>query len=373
MGWFASLTSSFTVPRPGTSLVDESLQRAGERIFSRKRLPWLKPDHPPSAVGQMPCAGTKSTAITAGAVDPLSALFGWLTKLTTSALEKKIVLAGEKFATRAQIEGRVKGCIGRIVDGLDAFFRDEKLSEVQRILLVEQCGLELQPLVEKASPLLAGSLDGQKIYDQLYTDRPLPEAIRPEKIEHHYSLLFPRVAHLVCRIPGLVEQWQKEAWAESFRRLDDLADAMGDLTRKVDELMSHPVRVTDELLARIRRALLQRVAFTVDLTGLRGDRPERAAMEQMFVLPEMTALGEHEGPKGRPMGPALRRCCPRRDLPLRAASARAGESRGGPMWACFPEGALTLGAANSNPPTKTLCERSEPILLAAMEKTGLQD
>jgi len=143
-------------------------------------------------------------------MDPLSALFGWMTVLSMKAVEKRITTDAEKFATRAMIEGRVKGCIGKVADSLAPFFRDEKLSEAQSFLLVETCRVELEPLVAGSSPLLAGSLDGAKIYEQLYAERPVPQALRDERLEYYYSLLFPRVAHLICRVPGLVEQWQKD-------------------------------------------------------------------------------------------------------------------------------------------------------------------
>lgn len=214
-------------------------------------------------------------------------VFTWMANLAMKSVGKRVSTEAEKFATRALIKGRVEGCIGKVVDSLAPFFRDEKMSESQKILLVEECEREFTSLVADSHPLLAGSLDGEKIYEQLYAKRKVPESIRDERLEYYYSLLFPRIAHLICRIPGLVEQWKKEAWAENFRRLDDLAEAMGDLTRKVDEIATSASRVADELLAKVRRGLLQRVSFKIDLTGLRGDKPEEAPMEQMFILPEL--------------------------------------------------------------------------------------
>lgn len=87
--------------------------------------------------------------------------------------------------------------------------------------------------------------------------------------------------------PPAVEAWKIEGYKEGFRRFDDIASTLGTVAKKMDTLLSKDADMADGLLIRVRQSLAQRVEFQLDLTGLRGDRPDAVPIEQCFVVPEL--------------------------------------------------------------------------------------
>ena len=136
--------------------------------------------------------------------------------------------------------------------------------------------------------LFAASLDGQKVFDRRYENGRLPQGIRDEGLDDLYALVFPQVANLVCAYPPAIEQWKIEGYRDGFRRLDDIAATLGGVANKLDQLASKDSQTADVLLSRVRQSLTQRVEFQLDLTGLRGDRPDAVPLERCFVVPELS-------------------------------------------------------------------------------------
>lgn len=190
-----------------------------------------------------------------------------------------------KLTTKIRIKYAAESAAARIIEPLEEHFRHEGLTEEKQKLLIDTCLTELQPALDDAALFAKADLSGEKLFEQTYPKGELPRGIRDEKMDHYYRLIFPRIAQLVCQSPVIAKEWEKQAWAEGFTRLTDLAATLGDIGQKVDALASGPVRQADELLVRVKQTVLQKAAFDVDLTGLRSQTPQSATMEQMFVLP----------------------------------------------------------------------------------------
>ncbi|MCH9054131.1 MAG: NACHT domain-containing protein, partial [Proteobacteria bacterium] len=174
--------------------------------------------------------------------------------------------------------------------GLIPFLDQEGISETQQQLLFDACKIELQPFTEDPTPLFSGSLDGQKIFDDLYTKKDLPASVRDEGLDSLYAMLFPRIATLLCRIPAAVKDWENNAWSENYKRLDNIAVELRQLFLKLDSVEERLSDTDDEFLAIARRSLAQRVSMELDLTGLRADKPVAGKMEDFFVHPEILTI-----------------------------------------------------------------------------------
>lgn len=214
--------------------------------------------------------------------------FSLITSLVTDALKSLVSFTALPFLQHSKIRRRVEIATLEVVEPLVPFLTNEGITVGQQELLFQVCTDELKPFVEQPEGLFSGSLDGQKIFDQVYTQGKLPQAIRDENLEDIYSLLFPRVATLLCRIPAAVKEWEANAWSESFKRLDDIAEELKQLFVRLDSVDE---RLSDSgrgVLAVARRALAQRVSMQVDLTGLRADTPVAGSMEDFFVHPALT-------------------------------------------------------------------------------------
>ncbi|MCP4701578.1 MAG: NACHT domain-containing protein [Gammaproteobacteria bacterium] len=179
-----------------------------------------------------------------------------------------------------------------VVEPLLPFLEQEKLTEKQQRLLIQTCVDELRPFSEDPKPLFEGSLDGQKIFDKLYEDRKLPQAVTDEGLTDVYALLCPRIATLLCKIPAAVKEWENQAWTESFKRLDELAADLRAIFVKVDALSALPLDQADTTLSNIRRTSAQTLRFELDLTCLRSDRPNVGKFDDFFVHPLLTSTQE---------------------------------------------------------------------------------
>jgi len=215
-------------------------------------------------------------------------LFEGVKKVVFAAISKRVVLTGENFLTKRKVESRIDDSIAQVVEKLLPFFESERLSDHKRQVLISNCMHELSEIVQDPKELFAASLDGQKVFDRRYEKGRLPQGIRDEGLEDLYALVFPQVANLVCAYPPAIEQWKIEGYRDGFRRLDDIATTLGSVANKLDQLASKDSQIADVLLSRVRQLLAQRVEFQLDLTGLRGDRPDAVPLEKCFVVPELS-------------------------------------------------------------------------------------
>lgn len=219
---------------------------------------------------------------------------GVVASLVASAVSSSSGFAALPFFKQRKIENRVENATAEVIEPLLPFLANEGLNEDQQQLLFRTCTDELRPFTVNSQPLFSGSLDGQKIFDNLYADNELPQAITDEGLENIYSLLCPRVATLLCRIPAAVKDWEANAWAENFSRLDEIAAELRQLFVKLDAADQQLAEVTSGVLADARRSLAQRVSMDLDLTGLRADKPTTGKFSDFFVHPELELIQEKQ-------------------------------------------------------------------------------
>jgi hypothetical protein len=217
-------------------------------------------------------------------------LFELAKKIVFDAISKRVNYAGESFLTKRRIKSRLDDSIAQVVEQLVPFLDNEHISENQRGIIIATCEEELSPLLKKPQEFFAASLDGQKVFDRLYAKGELPRSIREEGLQDLYGLIFPQIANLICAYPVAVEQWKIEGFRDGFRRLDEIADTLGNVAVKIDKIVSQTVDTADLLLSRVRQALVQRVEFQLDLTGLRGERPDAVPLEKCFIVPELVQV-----------------------------------------------------------------------------------
>lgn len=214
--------------------------------------------------------------------------------LLVAAITETIKLQGMDYFQRRKIERRVEDATADVVQVLLPFLTNEHVSEDKQYRLVQTCVEELRPLVAKPELLFRGSLNGQRIYEDIYRERALPQVIVEDDVCDIYNLLFPRIAELLCQIPAAVKDWEVHAWSEDYRRLDEIVAQLQALFARVDQLVDAPSKQADEVLGRVRRALAQKIGLQLDLTGLRADRAFSGRLEDFFVHPEILEPADKE-------------------------------------------------------------------------------
>lgn len=219
---------------------------------------------------------------------------GVIVSLVANALSSAAGFAGLPYFKQQKIRRRVEIATAEVVEPLLPFLSNEGLSELQQKLLFKTCTDELRPFTSNSEPLFSGSLDGQKIFDDMYAGRELPQAIRDEELESIYGLLCPRIATLLCRIPAAVRDWEANVWTENFSRLDAIAAELRHLFVKLDAVDHRFTGSTSDVLAVARRSLAQRVSMNLDLTGLRADAPVAGKMGDFFVHPQIDRIENNQ-------------------------------------------------------------------------------
>nr|VFK30851.1 MAG: NACHT domain-containing protein [Candidatus Kentron sp. MB] len=213
---------------------------------------------------------------------------GVIVSLVANAATSGASYTALPFFKQRKIDRRIEEATAEVVEPLLPFLSNEGVSEARQRILIETCVNELQPYTIDPQPLFNGSLDGQKIFDAKYHDSDFPQAIRDENLTHVYSLLFPRIATLLCQIPAAIKDWESQAWAENYRRLDAIAAELRRLFQRLDSSDKSSVSNRDATLHLARKTLAQRIGIKLDLTGLRSDAPVSGRLRDFFVHPQIT-------------------------------------------------------------------------------------
>jgi hypothetical protein len=220
--------------------------------------------------------------------------FDLVSQLIWGIVQDSLKSSTLSFFERRKIERRVEDATAEVVEGIAPFLEQEKIPQEKQQRLIETCINELKPVADNPTELFKGSLDGQKIFDNLYHDKELPKVIIEDGLKDTYTLLFPRIATLLCKIPAAVKDWENEAWSESYRRFDELVTQLKSLFARVDEIASASNKSSDETLNRFKRLLSQKVGLQLDITGLRGDQPLSGKFDDFFVLPSLKQILKDE-------------------------------------------------------------------------------
>lgn len=198
------------------------------------------------------------------------------------------------YFQQRKITRRVEDAIAEVVEPLLPFLIQEKIPEAKQRRLIETCIDELRPLTQNPARLFQGSLDGQKIFEELYASHELPQVVIEDGLKDIYTLLCPRIATLLCKIPAAVKDWENLAWSENYKRLDEITTQLRTLFNTVDEIITSPLRKSDEILSIMRGSLAQRIRLELDLTGLRADRPLSGKFDDFFIHPEIKEVTKEE-------------------------------------------------------------------------------
>ena len=206
-------------------------------------------------------------------------------ELITKILEQKI--SDLDYFKKRKIKRRIEDVVADLVESLMPFMLSEGINEEKQYRLIHACSDELNQFITEPEILFNGSLNGQKIFDNIYSKKGLPQVIIEDGLNNIYAVLFPRIATLVCKIPEAISEWESEAWIENFKRFDEISLELKKVIQTVDKLNDRPIREADDKLSFIRMALAQKIRFDLDLTGLRSDRPLSGKFDNFFVFPQL--------------------------------------------------------------------------------------
>lgn len=224
--------------------------------------------------------------------------FGVIKNLLMLVIRETVQYDVQKFFEQRRIERRIEDSIADAVEPLIPFLSNENISEDKQRRLIQTCADELKPFTKSPERLFHGSLNGQKIFEELYAERDLPEVVIEDDVKEIYSLLCPRVATLLCKIPAAVKDWENEAWSENFRRFDEITNELAKIYITVDTIATSSTKRADDVLINVRRAISQKIRLELDLTGLRADRPYEGKIDDFFIHPSISQQVEEDKLQG---------------------------------------------------------------------------
>ena len=87
--------------------------------------------------------------------------------LVKDAIGEQVNISSLAFFERLKVESRVKVATAQIVEPFLPFLAQEGVSEEKQRRLIQACVDELKPISKESGPLFEGSLNGQKIFENL--------------------------------------------------------------------------------------------------------------------------------------------------------------------------------------------------------------
>ncbi|MFH0734303.1 MAG: NACHT domain-containing protein [bacterium] len=194
------------------------------------------------------------------------------------------------FFTRRRIISKVEDTIAKVCEPLVNYLLNEGITQEKQERLFISLDSELKILFTDIKSVFRGSLNGQKIFEQFYESRKLPQTTIEDDLSDIYLLFFPRITTIICEIPVLIKDWGNNAWIEGYKRFDTLAEQINILSKKVDKILTITTDSSDELMNIFRKSMIQKIAFDLDLTGLRADKPCTGKFEDYFVHPQINEI-----------------------------------------------------------------------------------
>lgn len=220
-------------------------------------------------------------------MDLSSIVFDMVYELIKKIAFDSISLDSIGFFERRKIENRIDKAIVDVVEPLIPFLKHEDISEDKALRLISICKSEFQIISEDSAIFFENNLDGQKLFENFYATNGIPEAIIEDETQGIFSLLFPRIATIICQIPSVLKDWERNAWAENYYRLEEIALLIKSLFIKIDNLTMYESEQDDHVFTLLRRTMAQKIGFELDLTGLRSDQNIFGNFEDFFVNLQM--------------------------------------------------------------------------------------
>ncbi|MEM9808250.1 MAG: hypothetical protein AAF959_23535, partial [Cyanobacteria bacterium P01_D01_bin.56] len=105
------------------------------------------------------------------------AAFGIILNLISGVIQEGIDYSALSFFESRKVKRRIEDAVAAVVEPLLPFLEQEGVPGEKQQRLIEVCVEELRPLAQNPSRLFQGSLNGQKIFEDLYVERTLPETV----------------------------------------------------------------------------------------------------------------------------------------------------------------------------------------------------
>lgn len=220
--------------------------------------------------------------------------FEIVNSLIADVIKKHLKLDTIDFFKRGKIKRSIESAVANVVEPLVPFLEQEGIKPEQQELLIQTCIDELSPLINEPTLIFTASLDGQKLFEQIYLNKDFPQSIRDERLGDVYSLLFPRIGSVLCKIIDTIIDWETEAWAENYKKLDLIASELRLLFEKIDALSTKSASRSEQLFSSVKRCIAQKVCIEMDLTGLRADKPITCKLDDLFVHPILSTIKNSE-------------------------------------------------------------------------------
>lgn len=221
-------------------------------------------------------------------------IFKELSKLLVRAGLKMLGDKVKDFRLAAEVEAKLRVCAVGALNNFDAFFASEGIAPSKQEWLVEQCLLEMKPLLRQPEKFFQASLTGQKLYDQLYGRDGAPAGVKDEKLERLYQLLFPRVADPFCAYLALIPQLKATGDREILRRFDDIQLRLTQIQSEFSDFAQRGLKGSDAKFSQLHSLILNRVLGQLLVNGLHGERTYEVSLDDIFVLPALTRVINNE-------------------------------------------------------------------------------
>ena len=191
-----------------------------------------------------------------------------------------------------KLKNKLSESVAETLAAIQPFLDSENISSQKQHFLLEQCLLELKPLLKKPDEFLRGSLDGQTLYQRIYGKSGPPQAIHDEQLDIPFRIVFPKIADRFNAYLPLTEQGKALGLSETLRRFDEVNVNLAKVAAEFREFTQRDTEHGDENFHILHGIILDAVLGRLAVTGLLGKYRYEITLDDIFVLPALKLAGK---------------------------------------------------------------------------------
>ena len=196
----------------------------------------------------------------------------------------------ESIFTRKRISAEIQRSLMQVISEFEPFFVSENISEVKQKILLECCGRELKKVLAEPDIVFKNSINVTKLMESIYPKGSYPQEICDEDLNSLFSVVFSGIMKAVLSYSPVLEAWKLEKYKDDARRFDTIAEGVKNILRELVKTTEANSLNTDKLLTRVKTTLFTQGMFNIEISGLRGERPDAVQMDKCFILPQIELI-----------------------------------------------------------------------------------
>jgi len=235
----------------------------------------------------------------------------------------KLSYKQESYFTRKRIDAEIQRSLSHVLSSFEPFFESENISEEKQKILIDCCANELKEVLSKPDTVFKSSFSVSKLVESMYPKGSFPQEICEEDLTNIFSVVFSGIIRIVLSYPPILEEWKHEKYKDDTRRFDIIAEELKNILMVLTKTTEANSLNSDKLLTRVKTTLLAQDMFNIEISGLRGERPDAIKMDKCFIIPHLEQYIEDTRRKSKNQAEEVKQLTSLQEMLLTLCGARS--------------------------------------------------